>query len=109
MTMNCLSLRPILFSLSAKRMGRGTMRSMVEGLSGAASPTTALRAVPLPTPSAQGGLALLALLFASAPALAAPAPRPAPAQVAHERLWLGSAWYPEQWPEERWEADLALM
>jgi beta-galactosidase len=22
---------------------------------------------------------------------------------------LGAAWYPEQWPEERWEADLALM
>ena len=24
-------------------------------------------------------------------------------------LWLGAAWYPEQWPESRWEADLALM
>src|SRR5215475_11687475 len=22
---------------------------------------------------------------------------------------LGTAWYPEQWPESRWEADLALM
>jgi beta-galactosidase len=22
---------------------------------------------------------------------------------------LGAAWYPEQWPEERWDADLALM
>jgi beta-galactosidase len=22
---------------------------------------------------------------------------------------LGAAWYPEQWPEERWEADLTLM
>ena len=22
---------------------------------------------------------------------------------------LGAAWYPEQWPEARWEADLALM
>jgi beta-galactosidase len=30
-------------------------------------------------------------------------------QVQFERLWLGSAWYPEQWPEEQWEADLALM
>jgi beta-galactosidase len=29
--------------------------------------------------------------------------------AAHERLWLGSAWYPEQWPESRWDADLALM
>lgn len=24
-------------------------------------------------------------------------------------LLLGSAWYPEQWPESRWDADLALM
>ncbi len=24
-------------------------------------------------------------------------------------LMLGSAWYPEQWPESRWDADLALM
>jgi beta-galactosidase len=24
-------------------------------------------------------------------------------------LMLGSAWYPEQWPEERWERDLQLM
>jgi len=24
-------------------------------------------------------------------------------------LLLGAAWYPEQWPEARWEADLALM
>jgi beta-galactosidase len=24
-------------------------------------------------------------------------------------LFLGTAWYPEQWPESRWDADLALM
>lgn len=24
-------------------------------------------------------------------------------------LYLGTAWYPEQWPELRWEADLTLM
>ena len=24
-------------------------------------------------------------------------------------LLLGAAWYPEQWPEPRWEADLSLM
>jgi beta-galactosidase len=24
-------------------------------------------------------------------------------------LLLGTAWYPEQWPESRWDADLALM
>jgi beta-galactosidase len=24
-------------------------------------------------------------------------------------LWLGTAWYPEQWPESRWETDLTYM
>jgi beta-galactosidase len=24
-------------------------------------------------------------------------------------LLLGAAWYPEQWPESRWDADLSLM
>jgi beta-galactosidase len=24
-------------------------------------------------------------------------------------LYLGTAWYPEQWPESRWDADLSLM
>jgi len=50
---------------------------------------------------------ILALLLACAatPVLAqAPAPK-----AASERLWLGSAWYPEQWPEERWAEDLRLM
>ncbi len=31
---------------------------------------------------------------------------PAPRKPA---LLLGAAWYPEQWPESRWDADLALM
>jgi beta-galactosidase len=25
------------------------------------------------------------------------------------RLWLGAAWYPEQWPESAWDRDLSLM
>src|SRR5882724_6654348 len=25
------------------------------------------------------------------------------------QLLLGAAWYPEQWPEARWDADLQLM
>ncbi|PKP93387.1 MAG: beta-galactosidase, partial [Alphaproteobacteria bacterium HGW-Alphaproteobacteria-16] len=44
--------------------------------------------------------------------LAAPAQADtvAPAgQLQFDRLWLGSAWYPEQWPEARWEEDLRLM
>jgi len=24
-------------------------------------------------------------------------------------LWFGTAWYPEQWPEQRWDTDLQLM
>lgn len=32
-----------------------------------------------------------------------PAPAPPPP------LLLGTAWYPEQWPESRWDTDLALM
>ncbi len=29
--------------------------------------------------------------------------------AAQQRLLLGTAWYPEQWPESRWDADLTLM
>ena len=39
---------------------------------------------------------LAAGLLLTTPAAAAP-------------LGLGTAWYPEQWPQERWEKDLALM
>ncbi|HTT57411.1 MAG TPA: beta-galactosidase, partial [Opitutaceae bacterium] len=50
-------------------------------------------------------LGLLAVACAGlAPIRAAEAP-PAPPPP----LMLGSAWYPEQWPESRWDADLALM
>jgi beta-galactosidase len=45
---------------------------------------------------------LAGLVLAAAPAMGASAALlPAPA--------LGVAWYPEQWPEARWETDLALM
>lgn len=49
---------------------------------------------------------LAALLLAMAPVVAL-AREPAPFQPAG--LSIGSSWYPEQWPEDRWEADLALM
>jgi beta-galactosidase len=45
-------------------------------------------------------LSLLPPAFAQAP-LPSNARRPA--------LGLGAAWYPEQWPESRWDADLTLM
>lgn len=46
-------------------------------------------------------LAAGAWAFSASAAEVAPAPIPP--------LMLGSAWYPEQWPESRWEGDLALM
>jgi beta-galactosidase len=47
-------------------------------------------------------LALAVSLFpAIAPAQQQPATPPP--------IYLGTAWYPEQWPESRWEADLTLM
>jgi beta-galactosidase len=49
-----------------------------------------------------------ALLLASAAPAAADTVAPA-GQQQFEKLWLGSAWYPEQWPEERWAEDLRLM
>jgi len=48
-------------------------------------------------------LAAAVLLTSTLPAQAPPAPATPPA------LYLGTAWYPEQWPESRWDADLALM
>ena len=44
--------------------------------------------------------ASLALAFAGAAAAQEPAGQP---------LMVGTAWYPEQWPESRWDADFALM
>ena len=42
---------------------------------------------------------LILLVFVSVTNAQAPAPP----------ILLGTAWYPEQWPESRWEADLTLM
>jgi beta-galactosidase len=49
---------------------------------------------------ALSGFLVAFTLFASAAAQTPPPPPP---------IFLGTAWYPEQWPESRWEADLALM
>ncbi|MBE7182766.1 MAG: beta-galactosidase, partial [Terriglobus roseus] len=35
--------------------------------------------------------------------------QPLPPEPRTPALLLGAAWYPEQWPESRWEADLSLM
>src|SRR5271157_5517752 len=49
------------------------------------------------------------LLAAAALALASTCLAQAPPAVAPPPLLLGAAWYPEQWPESRWEDDLKLM
>jgi beta-galactosidase len=48
-------------------------------------------------------LSLATLSFAHGPALAQGV------NTAPPPLLLGAAWYPEQWPESRWDADLQLM
>jgi beta-galactosidase len=47
--------------------------------------------------------AAFAFICPSPAVVAASSDTPAPA------LLLGAAWYPEQWPESRWDADLQLM
>jgi hypothetical protein len=47
----------------------------------------------------------LAAVAASAPGFTAPAATSTPAPL----LALGTAWYPEQWPQDHWEKDLELM
>ncbi len=48
----------------------------------------------------------LAAAVLLAPTLRAQAP---PAPASPPALYLGTAWYPEQWPESRWDTDLSLM
>ena len=65
---------------------------------------SALRRQCAPRPPAAWRVACLAfMLLAALPAVAQ-----APASAARPLL-LGSAWYPEQWPESRWDKDLQLM
>jgi beta-galactosidase len=53
-----------------------------------------------------GGLGAIA----AAPVFGTGAPLPADErQQQFERLWLGAAWYPEQWPRSAWGRDLDLM
>ena len=52
-------------------------------------------------------LALCSALTLSS--VAAVAQAPLPPEPHKPQLLLGAAWYPEQWPESRWNADLDLM
>ena len=57
-------------------------------------------------------LSFLLILFTAAPAEtpASPQNKPLPTQIPGQNaILMGVAWYPEQWPESRWEEDLRLM
>jgi beta-galactosidase len=54
-------------------------------------------------------IAPMLLLTASLDAAPAPGAATRNGQEQFKKLYLGSAWYPEQWPEERWAEDLRLM
>ena len=56
--------------------------------------------------TASGALAVALCANCAAPLYAQAAD---PSTVSPPALYLGTAWYPEQWPESRWEADLLLM
>jgi beta-galactosidase len=50
-----------------------------------------------------------ALLLVPSALAAQPSAQQTAPEAAPPVLYLGTAWYPEQWPESRWDADLALM
>ncbi|HTT32788.1 MAG TPA: beta-galactosidase, partial [Methylomirabilota bacterium] len=56
------------------------------------------------------GALLLAVLLLALPQANAQNQNPLPTQIPQrDAILVGTAWYPEQWPESRWEADLRLM
>jgi beta-galactosidase len=54
-------------------------------------------------------LPCFAALLCSQLALSQTTSAPASQIPGHDAVLLGTAWYPEQWPESRWEEDLRLM
>lgn len=56
-----------------------------------------------------GAASLVVLGALAVPALPAAAQSASKAPQGPPPLLLGTAWYPEQWPESRWPADIALM
>lgn len=55
--------------------------------------------------------ALSLLIFSSIQRMSADSAAQAPPTQlpGHNALLMGAAWYPEQWPESRWETDLSMM
>jgi beta-galactosidase len=64
------------------------------------------------SPSPLHAISCLVLIVSSAASAQSRAPRqaPIPTQIPGQNaILMGAAWYPEQWPEPRWEEDLRLM
>ncbi len=57
-------------------------------------------------PFLRSALAFSVFVLLASPRMPAAAPA---ADTSATSLLLGTAWYPEQWPEQRWNADLDLM
>jgi beta-galactosidase len=52
----------------------------------------------------------LVLIISASSQIATPFPTPIPTQIPGQNaILMGTAWYPEQWPESRWEKDLGMM
>ena len=51
-----------------------------------------------------------ALIVSASAQTAVPTPTSLPTQIPGQNaILMGTAWYPEQWPESRWEEDLGMM
>jgi beta-galactosidase len=51
-----------------------------------------------------------ALIVSASAQTAVPTPTSIPTQIPGQNaILMGTAWYPEQWPESRWEEDLGMM
>jgi beta-galactosidase len=64
-----------------------------------------MRLIPRIALFATFALAVSTMLFATTAASSQAQERP----EAKVSLYVGTAWWPEQWPESRWDADLTLM
>lgn len=55
-------------------------------------------------------ISIAALVLSAAAFAQTPPGKPIPTQIPGQKaIMVGAAWYPEQWPESRWEEDLRLM
>jgi len=90
-------------------VGCATPTQQTEPAAGASQSPQSSPASPNPSASESSGvsMSLLERLGGGQPAQDS---RASPeVATALGQLWLGAAWYPEQWPQSSWERDLSLM